>query len=241
MLGKRFVFIYFFQLIFFVWSSIKWNGLDAIDTLLRLGADVNRQCQKYGAIPLHYLLVFCYSSDTIEQLVQAGSNVLIPTNSNQRCLTYSLIQNDTYLLKILFQSLKSQPTDLMNLIYLCCIHGKDNSLEFLIETYPTINFDEQMSDGMTALMLACYYGHYSCVHLLLHRKINVKKVNHIDGKTSLHYAAFNGQSECLLALLQDLQSNQDELKTIVNLKDKNGKLVDFKLNFNKTKIEFLSI
>lgn len=46
--------------------SIKWNGLDAIDILLRLGADVNQKCLNYEAIPLHYLLVYCYSSDTIE-------------------------------------------------------------------------------------------------------------------------------------------------------------------------------
>lgn len=134
------------------------------------------------------------------------------------------MQNDTYLLKILFQSLTvNESLDLISLIYLCCIHGKDNSLEYLIEHYPNIQLDEQMSDGMTPLMLASFYGHYSCVHLLLHRKVNVKKINPFDGRTSLHYAALNGQSECLVALLQELQSNQEDLKAIVDLKDKKGK------------------
>jgi len=78
-------------------------------------------------------------------------------------------------------------------------------------------------------MLACYYGHYSCVHLLLHRKVNVKKINYLNGKTSLHYAALNGQSECLLALLQELKINQDDLKIIIDHRDKKGKYV-FNLN-----------
>ena len=133
------------------------------------------------------------------------------------------MQNDSYLLKILFNSIKNKIFDLSKLIYLSCLHGKDNSLEYIIENNTNINLDETMNDGMTALMLACYYGHYSCVHLLLHRKVNVKKINEIDGKTSLHYAALNGQSECLLALLQDLQINKEDLKTIIDLKDKKGK------------------
>jgi ankyrin repeat protein len=133
------------------------------------------------------------------------------------------MQNDTYLLKILFSSIIDKTFDLSKLIYLCCMHGKDNSLEYIIENNRDINLEETMNDGMTGLMLACYYGHYSCVHLLLHRKVNVKKVNHIDGKTSLHYAALNGQSECLLALLQELQMNKEDLKIIIDLRDKNGK------------------
>ena len=76
---------------------------------------------------------------------------------------------------------------------------------------------------MTPLMLTCYYGHYSCVHLLLHRKVNVRKVNPINGKTSLHYAALNAQSECILTLLQELQANGEDLKTFVDSKDHQGK------------------
>lgn len=186
---------------------------------------MNIKCFTYGAIPLHYVLVYCYSSDTIEQLVQAGSNVLISTKSGETCLSYSIIQNDTYLLKIIFNSLTDKSIDLSQLIFLSCLHGKDNSLEYIIENNPNINLDESMNDGMTALMLACYYGHYSCVHLLIHRKVNVKKINQLNGRTSLHYAALNGQSQCLLALLQELQTNQEDLKTIIDLRDKNGKYV----------------
>jgi ankyrin repeat protein len=186
---------------------------------------VNIKCYTYGAIPLHYILVYCYSSDTIEQLVQAGSDVLISTKQGETCLSYSLMQNDNYLLKIIFQSIKTPSIDLSKLIFLSCLHGKDNSLEYLIENNKNINFDDTMNDGMTGLMLACYYGHYSCVHLLLHRKVNVKKINHLDGKTCLHYAALNGQSECLLAILQELQTNQEDLKAIIDLRDKKGKYV----------------
>lgn len=202
---------------------MKWHGLDAIDILLKYGADVNVRCHIYGAIPLHYTLVYCYSSDTIEQLVRAGSDVLICTKQGETCLSYGIMQNDNYLLKILFNAASKKPYEVSKLIFLSCLHGKDNSLECVLENNTTIDLDENMDDGMTALMLACYYGHYSCVHLLLHRKVNVKKVNHIDGKTSLHYAALNGHSECLLALLQELQMNQDDLKTIINLRDAAGK------------------
>ncbi len=186
---------------------------------------MNIKCFTYGGIPLHYILVYCYSSDTIEQLVQAGSDVLISTKHGETCLSYSIMQNDNYLLKIIFSSLTDKTIDLSKLIFLSCLHGKDNSLEYIIENNQNLNLDDHMNDGMTALMLACYYGHYSCVHLLLHRKVNVKKVNHIDGKTSLHYAALNGQSECLLALLQELQTNQEDLKAIIDLRDKKGKYV----------------
>jgi ankyrin repeat protein len=135
------------------------------------------------------------------------------------------MQNDNYLLKIMFNCLTDKIIDLSKLIYLSCLHGKDNSLEYIIENNQYINLDNNMNDGMTALMLACYYGHYSCVHLLLHRKVNVKKINYLNGKTSLHYAALNGQSECLLALLQELKINQDDLKIIIDHRDKKGKYV----------------
>jgi ankyrin repeat protein len=191
---------------------------------LKFGADVNIKCFTYGAIALHYILVYCYSSDTIEQLIHAGSDVLICTKDGETCLSYGIMQNDNYLLKLLFNSISMKTTfDSSTLIFLSCLYGKDNSLEYIIENNKNLNLDEIMNDGMTALMLACYYGHNSCVHLLLHRKVNVKKVNHIDGKTSLHYAAVNGQSECIVALLQELQANGDDLKTVIDLKDKKGK------------------
>jgi len=184
---------------------------------------VNIRCYTYEAIPLHYILVYCYSSDTIEQLIQAGSDVLISTKYDETCLSYSIMQNDNYLLKIIFNSIINKSINLSKLIFLSCLHGKDNSLEYLIENNKNINLDDIMNDGMTALMLACYYGHYSCVHLLLHRKVNVKKINYLDGKTSLHYAALNGQTECLLALLQELQTNQEDLKAFIDLRDNKGK------------------
>ena len=43
-------------------------------------------------------------NDIIEQLIQAGSDVLISTKHNQTCLSYSIMQNDNYLLEILFNS-----------------------------------------------------------------------------------------------------------------------------------------
>jgi ankyrin repeat protein len=203
---------------------LKWHGLDAIDVLLRLGADVNIQCFTYGAIPLHYILIFCYSSDTIGQLVQAGSNVLIASKHGDTCLSYGLMQNDTYLLQLLFNSVNINDVEPLKLLSLACIHGKDNALEYLLENvHSTLNLNSATIDGMTLLMLACYYGQYACVHLLLHRKVDVKLVNQIDGRTSLHYAALNGQSECILTLLQELQANDDELKTLMDLKDNQGK------------------
>lgn len=202
---------------------MKWHGLDAIDVLLKLGAEVNIKCKTYGAIPLHYVLVYCYSSDTIEQLLKAGSDVSIATNHGETCLSYGIMQNDTYLLKILFGSIRAHTYDRVKLLLLSCLHGKDNCLEYLIENVPDLNLNETMEDGMTALMLACHYGHSSCVHLLLHRKVNVKQVNPVDGRSSLHYAAMNGQTECLLALIQDLLMKSEDLKTIVDLKDTAGK------------------
>lgn len=133
------------------------------------------------------------------------------------------MQNDTFLFKMLLNATSKRPFDIAKLIFLSCLHGKDNSLAYILDNYKDIDLNVTMADGMTALMLACYYGHYSCVHLLLHRKVDVKIINPIDGKTSLHYAAWNGQSECLLALLQELQVNQEDLKIIVNLRDNKGK------------------
>ncbi|CAF3090288.1 unnamed protein product [Rotaria socialis] len=205
------------------YACMKWHGLDAINILLKFGADVNIKCLTYEAIPLHYILVYCNSSDVIEQLIRAGSDVLISTKHGETCLSYCIMQNDTYLLKILFDSVSKRTFDVKKFIFLSCLQGKDNSLEYILENYKDADLNETMDDGMTALMLACCYGHCSCVHLLLHRKVNVKIINHIDGKTSLHYAALNGQSECLLSLLQELQVNQEDLKIVINLRDKTGK------------------
>ena len=51
----------------------------------------------------------------------------------------------------------------------------------------------------------------------------LKKSMILMEKTSLHYAALNGQTECILALLQELHANQDDLKTFIDRRDKIGK------------------
>ena len=203
---------------------MKWFGLDAVDGLLRLGADVNIRCSTYGATPLHYILIFSYSSDTIEQLLQAGGDVSIRTNHGQSCLSYGIMQNDIYLLQLLFNTVKLVHSDLLELIALACIHGKDNSLSFLLEKLDSsFDLNQTMSDGMTVLMLACAHGQYSCVNLLLYAKVQIEVVNPLTGMTSVHYAAMNGQSDCILALLQELRANRKDLKSFVDLKDNKGK------------------
>ena len=134
------------------------------------------------------------------------------------------MQNDKYLLQLLFNSVGAKTLDVSSLIHLSCVHGKDDSLDYILDQYHhTVNLNVTMADGMTALMLACRFGHTACVHLLLHRKANAKEINPVDGKTSLHYAAMYGRSDCILALLQDLQANGDDLRAFVELRDAKGK------------------
>lgn len=207
-----------------IFSSLNWFGLDSIESLLNFGADVNIRCTIHGAIPLHYTLVHSFSSDVIEKLVRVGSDVTICSKQGLSCLSYGIIQNDTFLLETLFNSIKLNESDMLNLIAVACIHGKDSALTFLLENLDqSIDLNKTVFDGMTPLMLACAHGHYSCVHLLLYRKVEINIANPLNGMTAIHYAAWNSQSECILTLLQELQANQKDIKSLLDTKDQKGK------------------
>ena len=57
--------------------------------------------------------------------------------------------------------------------------------------------DVQDKDGRTPLDLACYRGETSCVECLMLHNANYELRDMVNGRASLHAAAFNNNDECL--------------------------------------------
>ncbi|CAF0850081.1 unnamed protein product [Didymodactylos carnosus] len=205
-------------------SCVDWHGLNSIDVLLKLGANVNLKCFDFEGIPLHYAFVYCCSSDVIEKLLKAGSDPSIRTKHGWDCLSYAVIQNDINLLRLLstYYSYNINREQEFNVLHLASVYGKDIIFEYLIDNYFSGQVDMCTSDGYTALQLCSLYGDISCINILINRKANVSKINTIDGKTCLHYSAQNGHTECLHTLLHELQLN-NTLSTVIDLVDTIGK------------------
>jgi hypothetical protein len=75
-------------------------------------------------------------------------------------------------------------------------------LSALIAQYPHVPPDFQNANGVTLLMVAAARNNTDALHVLAnHPLVNLSQQSR-DGWTSLHYAAYFGQSDCVTALLK---------------------------------------
>gem|GEM_PF-4737666 len=100
------------------------------------------------------------------------------------------------------------PTEPELIIY--AVSGDHRALENFLLNNPDADVNTTISNGGTALHLACHEGHSRCVELLLaHEKIKINQVTP-EGLTPLLLACFNGHADCVKLLLahKDVDSNQ---------------------------------
>ncbi len=77
-------------------------------------------------------------------------------------------------------------------------------------------------NGRTPLDLACFKGESSCVECLLRNGASYQTHDSVNERTPLHAAAYNNNEECLKAIINYVDvENQSEFKS--DLLDKHGR------------------
>lgn len=82
------------------------------------------------------------------------------------------------------------------------------------------SIDEPVEDGDTALHLACLYGHFSCVQLLLERGAAIEAKDE-DGAIPLHDACAGGYVE-IAQLLLNTANDPERIKRMLESVDAEG-------------------
>ena len=77
-------------------------------------------------------------------------------------------------------------------LHLCCLHGFEDCVEYLLNKVNVDSNVETLEDGSTPMHMTCWSGHlYIILMLSQGPKINISCVNR-NGFTPLHYACAGG-------------------------------------------------
>ncbi|KAI4368832.1 hypothetical protein MLD38_017344 [Melastoma candidum] len=97
------------------------------------------------------------------------------------------------------------PYDRQSLLHLAAAAGQIEIVSMLLDR--NLSADSLNRHKQTPLMLAAMHGRMSCVQKLLEAGANALVFDSLNGRTCLHYAAYYGHSNCLMAILSAAQSS----------------------------------
>ncbi|GMH07410.1 hypothetical protein Nepgr_009250 [Nepenthes gracilis] len=123
-------------------------------------------------------------------------------------------------------SLLNQTTlyDRRSLLHIAAAHGQIDVLSWLLDR--SMKPDLLNRHKQTPLMVAAMRGKISCVQKLLDAGANILMFDSLYGRTCLHYAAYNGHSDCLQAILSVARSSHVAVSwgyaRFVNIRDRKG-------------------
>lgn len=92
--------------------------------------------------------------------------------------------------------------------------GHHEIVALLLESGVDVNL--RNARGLTGLMLACQYGHWEVVQILMLFKANIHKKDYLHGGTALHLASLNGHTRCIRLLLADYVPSIPEFWNIMS-------------------------
>ncbi|XP_051120259.1 putative E3 ubiquitin-protein ligase XBAT31 isoform X2 [Andrographis paniculata] len=111
-----------------------------------------------------------------------------------------------------------------SLLHIAAANGQIEMLSILLER--CVNVDVLNRYKQTPLMLAAMHGKLSCLDKLIEAGANILMFEGVNGRTCLHYAAYYGHSDCLLALLAAAQTSSVSsswgFPRFVNVRDRKG-------------------
>uniref|UniRef100_A0A8C1MKE6 Ankyrin repeat domain 52 n=1 Tax=Cyprinus carpio TaxID=7962 RepID=A0A8C1MKE6_CYPCA len=225
------------------YTSVNGSYLCTV-ALVKAGADVN-ELDVNGCSPLHYAAAAqtshryntynnnCPDSETDEEplcvtcsyrclefLLNSGADPTLRDSKGFSPVHYAAACGDRHNLKLLIEMSFKCVEDVESCVpvspfHLAAYNGHSEALQVLSETL--VNVDIQDPRGHTALYMAALRGHGPCVELLLLQGASYAIREHIHRWTPLHASAANGQTDCLLMMLQ-----RDEKDDIFDLMDIHG-------------------
>uniref|UniRef100_A0A4W5NNA9 Ankyrin repeat domain 52 n=1 Tax=Hucho hucho TaxID=62062 RepID=A0A4W5NNA9_9TELE len=207
--------------------------------LVSAGAEVNELDQK-GCSPLHYAAAsqtfrrvdrhysvghhseerakeafFC-----LEYLLDNGADPALRNTKGYSAVHYAAAhgnkQNLELLLEMSFNCLGDVESSVpVSPLHLAAYNGHCEALGVLSETL--VSLDVRDAGGRTALYLAAQRGHAQCVEVLLSHGASCHLKERRRKWTPLHVAASNGQTDCLLMLV-----NRGEKADVIDIVDIQG-------------------
>ncbi|XP_074267950.1 putative E3 ubiquitin-protein ligase XBAT31 [Silene latifolia] len=151
-------------------------------------------------------------------------------NNNHENVILSATQlGDLHTLKLVFEDdptflFRSFLYDRQSLLHIAAAHGQIDVLCWLLDR--SVNVDGLNRYKQTPLMVAAMHGKISCVDKLLHAGANILMFDSVRRRTCLHFAAYNGHSECVNAILSAARTSHVAISwgfaRFVNIRDGKG-------------------
>lgn len=184
-----------------LWASLN-NRSDILESLIKLGIDVNYREAKEGLTALH-LAAFSDSVDCAKILISYGVDVNITSNKFTPLET-ACFHNSLNVAKLLLDNgakikvNKSQPNKETTAFQSAVIANAVQCVQLLLQECQ----DEYSTTiGGISLHLAAEMGHLQCIKIFLDRGIDPDFMIPNSKTTALHHAAEGGFTDCVSLLL----------------------------------------
>jgi len=194
-----------------------------VDLILEMDPELETKDAVNGWVPLHYACVFGENETIIQTIVKAGACMERKTAIGIPCVILAASLYKVKALKLLARlgaDLTITDIDKGNLFSSV---GKSGGLD-LINKAKEWGFDVNMADenGNTGLHAATIHDDSNVVRMLVAGGSSISARNR-EGCTPIHLAARSGFHDCLLHMISRERGGQDQLASIVSLReDVNG-------------------
>lgn len=200
------------------------NGLeDLTRAILSTGVDINIKCVK-GSTALIRAATRGYDS-VIKFLLGNGADASIRDNTGYGAFYYATRHGHEVAVRMLikFADIQHDIYGAIPLLHTVASTGDAVIIEFILDTYPTIEVNYRNLAGQTILHLASgYYEKPKVIELLL-KKGASPNIEDNDGNTPLHTAVANGHASTTKIFLEngaDLKARNNNGETVLDIASK---------------------
>ncbi|VGO12018.1 Phosphocholine transferase AnkX [Pontiella desulfatans] len=169
-----------------------------LEVLIDAGTDVN-QADDSGTTLL-MAAAGLGDEQTVDLLMKKGASIAPANKDGSTALSMAIYDDHMQIARTLVNALKEQneEIDCCQLLRICVLADKQETLSFLIEEGADVNGD--LHNGTTPLMLAAYYGHSKISEILIEAGSDVSKKDK-SGYDALLYAVLRGVPDVVSQLI----------------------------------------